>query len=171
MTSHGKTRRAILTFSLRKSGAVNMAAFWSPMPMARRGVRGARGFGLGLGLGFGAATCCVAVWAGAVAGGGVVVWPVPPPEPPQPARAISTMGATRRTSPSPRWRAGATVASDEQRAHCEHAGVDRRREVALGFGEHAQRQPVAEGEEHVGDRLGLGVQVQHALVLLGGEQR
>ena len=60
--------------------------------------------------------------------------------------------------------------SGQQRAHRELGRVDRRRRVALGLGQHADRQAVTECEQHVGHRFGARVQVHDALALLGVEQ-
>src|SRR5215204_5051091 len=43
-------------------------------------------------------------------------------------------------------------------------------EVVIGLGQHPQGDAVGQREEHVGDRAGLGAQVQRAFVLLAGQQ-
>jgi hypothetical protein len=43
--------------------------------------------------------------------------------------------------------------------------------VAVGLAEDPQRKPVADAEDDLGDRLRLAVEGQHALLLLGGEDR
>ena len=59
----------------------------------------------------------------------------------------------------------------EQRADHGDPGGEHLRLVAPGLGEHAQREAVGEREQDVGHRLGRGGELQHALVLLGGEHR
>ena len=58
----------------------------------------------------------------------------------------------------------------EQRPRAGDAGLERGAEVVLGLGEHPQRQAVTQREERDGDRLGVGVEAQDALVVLGLEQ-